>query len=218
MSPILASSFRRCGSAVKFRLALLLLLAGCTHLSDQPIVDNCRAGGGLTVKACECVRSEMRASMDGYSYDAMVLLANGRDAEAGARLNALTQRDQLEVAAAMMSAYTSCATDGAGTDESLPRSRTISDRRSGQAQQAAAMPDLPVFDSEKTTLSAFLREIEVYCGVTPGSVLELAGGEVVRLRPSIPVSNMKDAVRVMSIAVLALASHVDVAIGVVGGT
>lgn len=80
------------------------------------------------------------------------------------------------------------------------------------------MPDLPVFDSEKTTLSAFLREIEVYRGVTPGSVLELAGCKVVRLRPSLPVSNMKDAVRVMSIALLALAFHVDVAIGVVGGT
>lgn len=106
---------------MRIRLAVLAMLAGCTHglgLSDQAIVDNCRAGGGLTVPACECVRSEMKASMDAYSYDAMVLLAHGRDAEAGARLEALTQRDQLEVATAMMSAYTSCATDGAGTDES----------------------------------------------------------------------------------------------------
>lgn len=100
---------------MRIRLALLLLLAGCTHLSDQAIVDNCRAGEGLTVPACECVRSEMKASMDDYSYEAMVLLANRRDEEAGARLDALTQRDQLEVAAAMMSAYTNCA-DGAGAD------------------------------------------------------------------------------------------------------
>ena len=47
--------------------------------------------------------------MDAYSYDAMVLLANGRDAEAGARLDGLTERDQVAVAGRMMSAYTSCA-------------------------------------------------------------------------------------------------------------
>ncbi len=39
-------------------------------------------------------------------------------------------------------------------------SRTISDRRCGQAPQAVAMPDLPVLTPEKTTLSAFLREVE----------------------------------------------------------
>ena len=91
----------------------MLALAACSHVSDQAIVDNCRAGGGFTVKACECVRSEMKASMDAYSYDAMVLLANGRDAEAGARLEGLTERDQVAVAGRMMSAYTSCA----GTQE-----------------------------------------------------------------------------------------------------
>ncbi|RYG32068.1 MAG: hypothetical protein EON93_11885 [Burkholderiales bacterium] len=89
----------------------LPMLAACAHGygSDRAIVDNCRAGGGLTLSACECVRSQMRASMDDYAYDAMVLLANGRDVEAGARLDGLTERDQVAVAGKMMSAYTLCA-------------------------------------------------------------------------------------------------------------
>lgn len=96
----------------------LPMLATCAHAwggygSDRAIVENCRAGGGLTLAACECVRSQMRASMDDYSYDAMVLLANGRNAEAGARLNGLTERDQVAVAGQMMSAYTLCATPDA---------------------------------------------------------------------------------------------------------
>lgn len=91
-----------------------LLLGGCGHLSDQAIVDNCRAGGGLTLKACECVRTEMKTSLDAYSYDAMVLLANGRDIEAGTRLDGLTERDRIAVAGRMMSAYTLCA--GAGSE------------------------------------------------------------------------------------------------------
>jgi hypothetical protein len=93
---------------------LLLLPAGCLHASDQAIVDNCRAGGGLTVKACECVRSEMKASMNDYAYAAMVLLANGRDEEAGSRLNGLTQRDQVAVAGAMMTSYAVCGRSGGG--------------------------------------------------------------------------------------------------------
>ena len=56
-----------------------MFLSACSHVSDQAIVDNCRAGGGLTVATCECVRSEMKGALDAYSYDAMVLLANGRD-------------------------------------------------------------------------------------------------------------------------------------------
>ncbi|MDP3492219.1 MAG: hypothetical protein Q8R82_03830 [Hyphomonadaceae bacterium] len=92
--------------------ALMLVLGGCALMSDQAIVDNCRAGGGLTLAACECVRSEMKTSMDAYSYDAMVLLANGKDLEAGARLDGLTERDRVAVAGRMMSAYTLCA-DGA---------------------------------------------------------------------------------------------------------
>lgn len=99
--------FLRCAIAVM----ILPMLAACSHSygSDRAIVDNCRAGGGLTLAACECVRSEMRASMDDYSYDAMVLLANGRDLEAGTRLEGLTERDQVAVAGKMMSAYTLCA-------------------------------------------------------------------------------------------------------------
>jgi len=99
--------FLRCAIAV----VVLPMLGACAHGhgSDQAIVDNCRAGGGMTVAACECVRSEMRSSMDDYAYDAMVLLANGRDAEAGNRLEGLTERDQVEVAGKMMSAYTLCA-------------------------------------------------------------------------------------------------------------
>lgn len=95
-------------------LTLLPMLAGCSHGygSDRAIVRNCRAGEGLTLAACECVRARMRASMDDYAYDAMVLLANGRDLEAGARLEGLTERDQLAVAGKMMSAYTACATAG----------------------------------------------------------------------------------------------------------
>lgn len=98
---------------LRFVIALVALpvLGACAHGygSDRAIVDNCRAGGGMTVAACECVRSEMRASMDDYAYDAMVLLANGRDAEAGARLEGLTERDQVAVAGKMMSAYSLCA-------------------------------------------------------------------------------------------------------------
>lgn len=93
-------------------LGFALLLGGCGHVSDQAIVDNCRAGGGLSLKACECVRTEMKTSMDDYSYDAMVLLANGRDIEAGTRLEGLTERDQVAVAGKMMSAYTLCAGTG----------------------------------------------------------------------------------------------------------
>lgn len=96
------------------RLALLFLapLAGCAHLSDQAIVDNCRAGAGLTVKACECVRSQMKSRLDGYSYEAMIMLANGQDEEAGARLDGLTEADQLKVATVMMTSYTACADEG----------------------------------------------------------------------------------------------------------
>jgi len=95
-------------------LGAALLLGGCAHVSDQAIVDNCRAGAGLTLKACECVRTEMKTSMDAYSYDAMVLLANGKDAEAGNRLDGLTERDRVAVAGRMMSAYSLCA--GVGTE------------------------------------------------------------------------------------------------------
>ena len=73
------------------------------------------AGGGLTVATCECVRSEMKGALDAYSYDAMVLLANGRDEEAGARLGGLTERDQVAVAAVMMSAYSMCASSSGDT-------------------------------------------------------------------------------------------------------
>ena len=93
-------------------LGVAMLLGGCAHVSDQAIVDNCRAGGGLTLAACECVRTEMKTSMDAYSYDAMVLLANGKDAEAGNRLDGLTERDRVAVAGRMMSAYTMCADGG----------------------------------------------------------------------------------------------------------
>ncbi len=102
-------------------LAFLLMLTSCTHLSDQAIVDNCRAGAGLTVKACECVRSEMKAGLDGYSYEALVLLANGRDAEAGARLAVLTERDQLKAATVMMASYSSCAMAGVETGSEVSR-------------------------------------------------------------------------------------------------
>jgi hypothetical protein len=54
----------------------------------------------------------MKASLDGYSYNTLILLAHGRDAEAGARLGGLNERDQLEVATVMMSAYALCATTG----------------------------------------------------------------------------------------------------------
>jgi hypothetical protein len=91
-------------------VAASMFLSACSHVSDQAIVDNCRAGGGLTVTMCECVRSEMKGALDAYSYDAMVLLANGRDEEAGGRLGGLTERDQVTVAATMMSAYTMCVT------------------------------------------------------------------------------------------------------------
>ena len=67
-------------------LGVALLLGGCAHVSDQAIVDNCRAGAGLTLKACECVRTEMKTSMDAYSYDAMVLLASAEDVEQPAKL------------------------------------------------------------------------------------------------------------------------------------
>lgn len=93
-------------------LGVALMLGGCGHVSDQAIVDNCRAGGGLTLKACECVRTEMKTSMDAYSYDAMVLLANGKDTEAGTRLDGLTERDRVAVAGRMMSAYTLCSDGG----------------------------------------------------------------------------------------------------------
>lgn len=92
--------------------AALALVSACGHVSDQAIVDNCRAGGGLAVSTCECVRSEMKIRMNDYAYDSIVLLANGRDQEAGARLDGLTERDQISVAATMMSAYSMCA--GAG--------------------------------------------------------------------------------------------------------
>lgn len=100
-------------------LTLLSLAGGCAHLSDQAIVDNCRAGGGLTVRACECVRAEMKAGLDGYSYEALVMLANGREAEAGARLEALTQRDQIKTAAVMMASYSACATAGVGPESEV---------------------------------------------------------------------------------------------------
>lgn len=92
-------------------VVILPVLAACSHGygSDRAIVDNCRAGDGLALSVCECVRSEMRAAMDDYAYDAMVLLANGRDAEAGLRLDGLTERDQVAVAGKMMSAYALCA-------------------------------------------------------------------------------------------------------------
>lgn len=90
----------------------LALVSACGHVSDQAIVDNCRAGGGLAVSACECVRSEMKSGLNDYAYDAIVLLANGYDLEAGTRLNGLTERDQIAVAATMMSAYAACATAG----------------------------------------------------------------------------------------------------------
>lgn len=93
--------------------AALALVPACGHVSDQAIVDNCRAGGGLAVAACECVRSEMKSGLNDYAYDAMVLLANGHDLEAGTRLNGLTERDQIAVAATMMSAYAFCAVSGA---------------------------------------------------------------------------------------------------------
>lgn len=96
-------------------LACALLLSGCAHVSDQAIVDNCRAGAGLTLAMCECVRTEMRTSMDAYSYDAIVLLANGKNAEAGGRLEGLTERDRLAVAGRMMSAYSLCAGTGSET-------------------------------------------------------------------------------------------------------
>ena len=92
-----------------------MFLSACSHVSDQTIVDNCRAGGGLTVATCECVRSEMKGALDAYSYGAMVLLANGRDEEAGARLGRLTERDQVAVAAVMMSAYSMCASSSGET-------------------------------------------------------------------------------------------------------
>lgn len=83
----------------------------------------------------------------------------------------------------------------------------------GQRAQAALMPSLPRFDPKLGDLASFARTIEVYCGVTPGSVLQVLDSKTVTLRPTI-VS--KDRSRVVQIAGLALLDT-DVRLVVFGG-
>lgn len=96
----------------------------------------------------------------------------------------------------------------------------MANTRASLQRQAAAMPGLPIFDPNKSTLPDFLREIEAYCGVEPGSVLELLGDRQVTLRNDPPNASVQEIAlrgRVMHAAVLALV-ETDTQVVIVGGT
>jgi hypothetical protein len=76
-------------------------------------------------------------------------------------------------------------------------------------------PDLPRFDATRQQLSDFVREIEVYCGIEPGSVLRVADGNIT-VGPTQEIGFGKLG-HLMSAISAALEDDDDITIGIPGG-
>lgn len=84
-----------------------LCLAACAPGGKAAIVKAC-VDDGTERKTCECMAKELEAKVDKEAFQAMVLGAQGKDAEAEAILKKLPMDKQFSVATGAMSAAMTC--------------------------------------------------------------------------------------------------------------
>lgn len=102
----------------------------------------------------------------------------------------------------------------------LEREITNKRHKARMRDLAASMPDLPRYDPSTMSLTEFARTIERYCGLEPGTNVEVVSDRLLTFRKlSLPFNRGEASQRgrLMEILGAALVDH-DVQIGVIGGT
>ena len=86
--------------------------------------------------------------------------------------------------------------------------------------KALNMPDLPRFDPSAMTLEAFAKELETYCGIEPGTAIEVRDGRFATLIPAFRLEegDVQRVGRLIEALSVALVDHEGFRFGIVGGT
>lgn len=95
-------------ATILFVLAASGFLAGCGGPGEEDFVQACMKGQGATEEACRCMASEAKAKMPAKGWEALVLDAQEKDAEAEAVRNSMSTEDQAKMMGAMLEVAGKC--------------------------------------------------------------------------------------------------------------
>lgn len=91
-----------------FVAAASLALAACEDKGQSALVQSC-VSGGLEKRTCDCLARESKKSMDKEVYEAMVLDAQGKSAEANALMEKMPVEKRFTAATGIVGAMGACA-------------------------------------------------------------------------------------------------------------
>lgn len=93
---------------ILFVLAASSFLAGCGGPGEEDFVQACLKGQGATEEACRCTASEAKAKLPAKGWEALVLDAQDKDAEAEAVRNSMSTEEQVKMMGAMFEVVGKC--------------------------------------------------------------------------------------------------------------
>lgn len=88
----------------------LLALAACGG-PNKALVDSCVADG-MAKADCDCLATEAEKQMDKDVFDAVVLMAEGKEDEANAMMEKMPIEKRFSVATGMISVMGACSVEG----------------------------------------------------------------------------------------------------------
>lgn len=89
--------------------AALLALGAC-DTPNKPLVDSCLADG-YDKKVCECLAKEAKKQLEPDVFNAMVMMAEGKEEEANAAMEAMPIEKRFSVASGMFTVMGACSVE-----------------------------------------------------------------------------------------------------------